>query len=75
MRLSAKNARDGYLLIAPVLLGCLIFYALPFLLVVYYSMTRGIGINRTFSGLDNYRMILNNEMFRLAFGNTMRFWR
>ncbi len=73
MRLSAKNARDGYLLIAPVLLGCLIFYALPFLLVVYYSMTRGIGINRTFSGLDNYRMILNNEMFRLAFGNTMRF--
>lgn len=73
MNLSRKNARDGWLLVAPVTLGCLLFYALPFLLVVRHSVMRGVGNSQSFVGLDNYRSVLNNGMFRLAFWNTMRF--
>ena len=73
MKLSAKNARDGYLLVAPVVLGCLLFYALPFLLVLRRSVMRGVGNSQTFVGLANYRTVLNQELFRLAFWNTMRF--
>ncbi len=70
---SLRNARDGYLLTLPLLTGCLIFYALPFVLVIRYSMTRGVGINQTFVGLEHYADILKNNLFTLAFGNTMKF--
>lgn len=73
MKMSTKNARDGYLLIAPMIFGCLIFYALPFLLVIWYSFSQGSGATQKYVGLSNYASMLNNEMFRLAFGNTMRF--
>lgn len=70
---SLRNARDGYLLTLPLLAGCLIFYALPFVLVIQYSMTKGVGNNQTFVGLEYYADILKNNMFTQAFGNTMRF--
>ena len=73
MKLSTKNARDGYLLVVPITLGCLLFYVLPFALVLRYSVTQGVGASQHFVGADNYVSIWSNEMFRLAFGNTMRF--
>lgn len=65
--------REGYLLIAPLLLGCLFFYAIPFVLVLRFSLFLGAGESSAFVGLENYRRVLGNDMFRLAFGNTFAF--
>lgn len=73
MKLSTKNAWDGYLLVVPITLGCLLFYALPFVLVLRHSVMQGVGASKHFVGADNYVSVWNNEMFRLAFWNTMRF--
>ena len=73
MKRTMKKAREGMLLTLPLVLGCLIFYAIPFGMVLRYSLTRGVGNTLRFVGLENYRNITGNEMFRLAFGNTMKF--
>lgn len=70
---SFRSARDGYLLTLPLLVGCLMFYAVPFLMVVRNSLYQGIGNAERFARLDNYRAMLQSGVFRLAFGNTMRF--
>ena len=61
------------MLVAPLLLGALIFYAIPFGMVIRYSFTRGAGNTHRFVGFENYRNILENEIFQLAFGNTLKF--
>lgn len=68
-----KKQLQGWILIAPLMLGCLLFYAVPFVLVLQYSLFRGAGTASSFVGLENYRNVLGNEMFRLSFGNTLRF--
>lgn len=64
----------GYIMIAPLVLGCVVFYLLPFVLVVRFSFSRGSGAAMHLTGLDNYRRILANGSFGLAFGNSMRFF-
>lgn len=65
-----KSIRGGYSLIAPLMIGYLVFYIIPFILVAYYSVSKGsVG----FVGLTNYVNMTQNNVFRLAFGNTMRF--
>lgn len=68
-----KTALQGWLLVAPLLLGCLLFYAIPFVLVVQYSLSTGSGGASSFIGLYNYQDVAGNRLFTLAFGNTMRF--
>ena len=73
MKRKTKFAREGMMLVAPLVLGCLIFYAIPFGMVIRYSFTRGAGNTHRFVGFENYRNIIQNEMLQLAFGNTMKF--
>ena len=54
----------------PGLLGLLIFYLIPFVGGIYYSLTDGT-IDNKFIGLDNYRRIWQNEVFRLGLKNTL----
>ena len=68
-----REARDGYLLIAPLLVGCMIFYFVPFFLVISYSLSKGSGNTRRWIGLENYMDMLDNHIFRLAYGNTLKF--
>lgn len=68
-----RNARDGYLLVMPLMAGFLLFYAIPFLIVVYNSMIKGVGNAKQFVGIENYMDLLGNAVFRLAFGNTLKF--
>ena len=66
MKLTArgKSIRDGYGLIAPLMIGYLIFYVIPFMLVIYYSFSKGsVGL----VGLANYRDMLDNKVSRLVF--------
>ncbi len=68
-----KRAWRGYLYIAPLVLGCLVFYLIPFALVLRYSFSGGAGRSLHFTGLENYERVLGNTTFRLAFGNTLKF--
>lgn len=69
-----KKYLSGYLLIAPVTLGCLLFYGIPFGMVVSYSFKSSPGRMGRFVGLLNYENVLGNELFRLACWNTFCFF-
>lgn len=66
-----RSARQGWLLILPLLLGSLVFYGAPFFQVLLRTFQN--GISRHFVGWSNYQYMLQSSAFRLAFGNTMKF--
>ena len=49
-----KKKKKGFLLAFPAISGFLFFYLIPFLIVLWYSVSFGIG-KREFVGLDNYK--------------------
>ena len=57
---------------APSFIGVLIFFILPFLVVVYYSLIRS-PLNREFVFLDNFTALLHNTAFISAAKNTLLF--
>ena len=69
MKLTKKKSAEGVALTAPLLLGCLLFYAIPFALVIFKSVTKGAGSTLEFVGIQHYRAMLENEIFGLAFCN------
>lgn len=73
MKMKTKNAVTGFGLILPLLIGCLVFYATPFAMVIWYSLVKGSGHSQQFAGLSNYTQLLRNDVFRMAMGNTLRF--
>lgn len=68
-----KKQSTGFLLISPLLLGYLVFYAVPFVQVIRFSFLRGSGRNTQFVGLENYQRVLKSAPFQNAFGNTLLF--
>lgn len=74
MKKYGRQGIRGLLLTAPVMLGCMVFYAVPFLMVFWYSFRSGMGGYSTFTGLENYRSVIENPVFRLAAGNTLKFF-
>ncbi len=66
-----KNGLLGLLFLAPSLLGVCIFVLIPFADVVRRSFRNAMG--SSFTGIENYHTVWNNEAFRLAAGNTLRF--
>ncbi len=67
-----RKRRVGLLLCAPMLLGVLLFFALPFLMVVGYSFGLGGG-QAQFAGFENYKKVFSSQTFLLAAGNTVKF--
>ena len=67
------NAREGRLFLAPLMLGGMVFYAVPLMMVLWYSLTSGMGTSRKFVWFLQYEKMWDNDIFRLAFGNTMTF--
>lgn len=60
------------LFIAPSFLGVLMFFLIPFCVVIFYSMVDN-PISASFVGLDNYGQVLKNAAFQTAVRNTARF--
>ncbi len=58
--------------LGPSFLGVLLFYIVPFGVVVYYSLIQG-PMNNSFVGLQNYVNVLQNNAFRTAVKNTVVF--
>lgn len=58
--------------LGPSVLGVIVFFVVPFLVVIYYSFVTG-GSNPSFAGFDNFTALLKNGAFRLAAANTLKF--
>lgn len=58
--------------LGPSFLGVLVFYIIPFGVVVYYSVIQG-PMNHSFVGLQNYQNVLQNKAFQDAVKNTLVF--
>ena len=58
--------------LGPSVTGVAVFFIVPFLVVVYYSVIRS-PINPEFVFLDNFKAVWNNTSFRIAAGNTAKF--
>ena len=64
--------RSSGLFIAPSFLGVLLFFVLPFIVVIFYSLVDN-PIGKNFVGLDNFEYILQNNAFKRAVKNTFTF--
>lgn len=60
------------LFIAPSFLGVLVFFLVPFIVVVFYSMVDN-PISANFVGLKNFSQVIKNAAFQTAVGNTAKF--
>lgn len=67
-----QEERRGFLLALPVFIGVAIFFAAPFCITLWYSLTFGVGIGK-FVGLQNYIDVFKSSAFQLAAKNTLRF--
>lgn len=74
-RFNARTRGDyfwGYLMIAPTVLGLLIFSIWPVFQTLFFSFTTwGAFGNYDWSGLDNYKKMLTDKMFWMALKNTL----
>ena len=71
-RRERRNLVKGLLFISPWLVGFVVFLLYPILYTVRISFTRysGFGIPEQI-GLDNYRQILNDDLFWISVYNTL----
>lgn len=67
-RISAKSW--GF--IAPSLLGVLVFFVIPFFVVIYYSTIDNV-ISKEFVGIQNIIKVFKNAAFKQAARNTLMF--
>ena len=58
--------------LSPSLLGVLVFFVLPFFVVIYYALVNNPVLHE-FVGLENFRALLKNPSFLLASKNTAVF--
>ena len=72
-RLLMRKTYHAYILIAPLMAGCVLFYIVPFALILRHSFLRGSGRSAQFVGLENYMEVIGSEAFARAFGNSMLF--
>ena len=62
----------SFAFLSPSLLGVLVFFVLPFFVVIYYSLVNNPVLHE-FVGLANFRALLRNPSFLLAAKNTAIF--
>lgn len=72
MKYRARKRLTGILFLSPSIIGVLLFFILPFCVVIYYSMVDS-PLNKNFVFLDNYRALFRNGAFLLAAKNTAVF--
>lgn len=65
-----KKKKSLWLFLLPGLIGLLVFYVVPFLGGIYFSMTDGTIENR-FVWFENYQRVWENEVFRLGLRNSL----
>ena len=71
-RMKRMDFLQSMCFMGPSFLGVLVFFIVPFLVVVYYSVIRN-PMNREFVFLDNFTALLQNAAFLSAAKNTLLF--
>lgn len=71
-RFSIKDKIVALLLIAPSIIGILVFYVAPFTWMVVFSFFDK-PVNGSFVGFNNYIDLINNGVYRKALSNTAIF--
>ena len=71
-RIRKKDKRNAALFLTPSLLGVLLFFIVPFFVIIYYALVDN-PINHEFVFLDNFIDILQNTSFQQAAKNTAMF--
>ncbi len=75
MKKNRKKLREtlvSWAFLSPSLLGVLVFFLLPFVLIVYYSLIDGV-ITQNFVGFENFLKLFKNPAFLMAAKNTLTF--
>ena len=67
-----KREYKGFLFLLPSFAGVCLFWVIPYLDVIRRSFFS--AVSGEFTGLKNYSTIFENQAFRLAAGNTFRFF-
>lgn len=67
-----KEKRSSGLFLTPSFLGVLLFFVIPFIVVIYYSMIDN-PLSGDFVFLKNFQMVLKNAAFKKAAMNTLKF--
>lgn len=70
-RLRKQKIGSG-LYLAPSFLGVMMFYIIPFVVIIFYSMVDN-PISKNFVLLDNYKRVAQNAAFKTAVTNTAVF--
>lgn len=71
-RAKVKDLFRSLCFLCPSLLGVCVFFIAPFAVVIRYAFTQGMG-EGGFAGLENFKKLLDNAVFRLAAKNTLTF--
>lgn len=69
--LSPKLNRVGWVFVIPSMVLIIGFVFYPMVQAFITSFQTGTGNNLTFTGLDNYKRLLNDSTFKKALGNTV----
>lgn len=69
---TTKIKRKSALFLAPSIFGVSLFFVLPFLVVIFYSVVNN-PIQHKFVFLKNFINVWNNSAFQLAAANTFKF--
>ncbi len=72
MKLKTKQSIAGFAFALPSLSGFALFFAIPFVISLYYCFTEGVG-GAKFVGLKNFNDLLHSGSFLLAAKNTLIF--
>ena len=68
----SRRRRSSWRFILPSLIGVSVFFLVPFMVVVYYSLVNN-PVQHVFVGTENYVRILQNPAFLTAARNTLVF--
>ncbi len=71
-KVEKKERRITSLFMIPSIIGVLVFFVLPFGIVIYYSLLDN-PIGQNFVGIDNFTRLMKNSSFLLALKNTGMF--
>ena len=71
-RRRSRDRINGSLWLAPSFIGVAAFYIVPFFIIVYYSLIDN-PVMGNFVFFDNFVTLFQNQAFRLAASNTLRF--
>lgn len=69
------EALTGYLFIVPQMLGLVIFVLIPLVMIFIYSFENKSLLfgNMGFTGIDNYKMLVSDNLFSMTLKNTIVF--